>query len=987
MGRMRPSLILLGCLLSTLLFAQDDELPPDEVADLVDRYVERGMESLREGSYEEARLRFRKAIKRDPKNRLARLGIAASFRALGAYDKAEAALKELMAQHPGDRTGKLALAELDLRRGRTSDARKRLKEVIATGGEGPDLDGLRARYRLGEALARDGMRDEARDVLDDMVKHYDRRYEALADAAFNASELRSDVEKARPLSEEMTLVASALRLYVDLSPLDHDYANSASELLGYARELDPDNWEAWIEWVRVSRVERLGAIARARKVMEIVTPRNPELADLYVEVAKSVLVHFNEGEARSHAETALKINPKQTDARVIVARILLEDNQYADATDHIEQGLKVDPRHRDLLALKATLDLLTGDKEGFEKGMKRMLEVDPTYGEGYHLAGLVIASRQRRYDRGVKLVRKALRLDPMNFQAHATLGMFLANLGRGEQARDALKKSQELFPFSHPIRRNFLTVLDYVLGTMVEQKSEHFVIRYDPSEFEILSQFLPELLEACWADMVKRYGFEPKAPILVEVFKSQSDFSARTLGIPIIPALGACFGGLITLDSPQALPPGRFQWASTARHEFGHVMSLQLSEGQVPRWFTEGLSVLEERPLDIGWGQDEAYERQVYDAWKTDTLPKIATFDSMFRTARVAYAYYAGGLMLQFLEERSGEAGIVKALRLYGEDRPMREVFKEAFDLELKEFDRLFRDFVGRRMSRYRRVPNYNLILQDLRAQALRDPKDSETLLKIAWAHYQMRSYVDAGAYLDRAQRALDGKEHSLAQLLDANLSLRAGRREKAQALLERYFAAGGEDYDARMLMASFFTEPEQQERMVAELKKAKAAWPVRVSGTNPYTILRRHYLSEGREDDALKEIEEQARIASKEIGMRLLLAREYTRRGRDADAVEALEQALRITLFDTRIHGALLPHYRKAGDHKKAIRAARCRVALRDEKDEDEAVAERWLDLVEVYLEAGEKEKAVTAYKEAAKLADAEALPRIADLKEKLGQ
>ena len=69
-----------------------------------------------------------------------------------------------------------------------------------------------------------------------------------------------------------------------------------------------------------------------------------------------------------------------------------------------------------------------------------------------------------------------------------------------------------------------------------------------------------------------------------------------------------------------------------------------------------------------------------------------------------------------------------------------------------------------------------------------------------------------------------------------------------------------------------------------------------------------------------------------------------------DVGSPEALEQALRITLFDTRIHGTLLPLYRKAGAHKKAIRAARCRVALRGEKDDDEAVAERWLDLAEVF-------------------------------------
>ena len=63
--------------------AQDDLLPPDEVADLVDRYVDRGIESFREGSFDEAELRFKKALKRDPKSLRARMGLVRCRMALG----------------------------------------------------------------------------------------------------------------------------------------------------------------------------------------------------------------------------------------------------------------------------------------------------------------------------------------------------------------------------------------------------------------------------------------------------------------------------------------------------------------------------------------------------------------------------------------------------------------------------------------------------------------------------------------------------------------------------------------------------------------------------------------------------------------------------------------------------------------------------------------------------------------------------------------
>jgi tetratricopeptide (TPR) repeat protein len=987
----RLTLLCLLVLFAPLL-AQDEELPPDEVADLVERYVERGEESLRQGNYEEARLRFKKALRRAPKHRTARLGIAAAHRAIGAFEKAEKELRRHLEAHPGDRAGKVVLAELDLARGKLVRAREAARAVVEKGGgEGPDLVGLQARLVIAESLAARGQRDEARTVLDFFRGYSERRMDMYDQANFEREDLRHKPDVARPIAQELTFVARALRIYVELSPLDNEDLKVANDLLLLAQALDQHNWDAWIERVRVTRLERLGALAAARKARDFVSAKNPELADLWTEVGKSLLTGFDSAEARRMAETALKINPKQTDARAIVARVMLEDNEYPGASEHIDAGLAVNPYHRDLLTLEATLELLLGRRDAFDAGLKKVLEVDPTYGEAYHLAGLVVASRQRRYDRGEELVRRGLRIDPTNFQAHATLGVFLANLGRAAEALEALKKSQELFPYDHPIRENFAKVLEYVTETMTSLKTEHFVFHFDPGEYEVMSRFLPELMEDCWTDMVKRYGFTPKAPVLVEVFRKADDFSVRTIGLPGIPALGACFGGLVTLDSPQALDQGKFLWASTARHEFAHVMSLQLSKGQVPRWFTEGLSVWEEIPLDSGWGLDAVFEKQVFDAYKTGTLPKIATFDAMFRTSRVAYAYYVGGLMLKFLADRSGEEGIVKALRLYGEDRPMREVFQKAFSIELEEFDTKFAQYIGERVKHYKRVPNYALLMEELRERVLKNPQDGDALLRLAWAYFQTDEFVNAGARLEQALRHLELEKTPLALLLSGHLARRAQRPERAREAYEAFFAAGGENFLARMIMAAHYSTSGEEGKYVEALEKAKAAWPVRVGGRNPYTMLRSYHMAQGNRGAALQVLEEQTRIASRSIGLRLTLAREYAQRARHGDAIRVLEEALRVTVFDRNLHEALLPLYRATKARKKAVRAARCAVALRAEQDSDEDLGLRWLVLAEVLLEDGRRDEAKVALAEAEKLFAGmppdTALARLKALKEKTGQ
>mgnify|MGYP002624862640 FL=1 len=250
---LRRAFLLLLPLVPPLL-AQDDELPPDEVADLVERYVERGEESMREGNYDEARLRFQKALRRDAADEKAHLGIAACHRALGAYDKAEAQLGKLLEASPSSRGAKLALGRLDLLQGRLSEARARAEEVLAAGvSEGLDLVGLQARMLQAECLARRGQRGDARTVLDFFVKYYDSRYDTWSEAKFNVDRVKHRPDLARPLSEEITVVAAALRLYVELSPLDNTYIETANELINLARELDDRNWEAWIEGVRIRR--------------------------------------------------------------------------------------------------------------------------------------------------------------------------------------------------------------------------------------------------------------------------------------------------------------------------------------------------------------------------------------------------------------------------------------------------------------------------------------------------------------------------------------------------------------------------------------------------------------------------------------------------------------------------------------------------------------------------------------------------------------
>ena len=128
------------------------------------------------------------------------------------------------------------------------------------------------------------------------------------------------------------------------------------------------------------------------------------------------------------------------------------------------------------------------------------------------------------------------------------------------------------------------------------------VLKFDPNETRVLREYAVPLAQEALKKMSATYQFTPKGPILIEIFPVHDDFAVRNLGLPgLVGALGACFGRVVSMDSPRAKPPGTFSWQATLWHELAHVITLQMSNQRVPRWLTEGVSVYEEGREKPSW--------------------------------------------------------------------------------------------------------------------------------------------------------------------------------------------------------------------------------------------------------------------------------------------------------------------------------------------------------------------------------------------------
>jgi tetratricopeptide (TPR) repeat protein len=394
----------------------------------------------------------------------------------------------------------------------------------------------------------------------------------------------------------------------------------------------------------------------------------------------------NPPEAIAAAEKALTINPSSVDAHVFLANEAIDASKKRDAEKRLKSALEVNPSSLDAAALVAGVAYVEDRKADFEAEVARILAIAPKYGEVYRVAGEV-AARNYRFDEAVALTRRGQELDPQNPRILASLGVHLLRTGDEPAARAVLEPAFEKDKFD-AITYNLLQMMD-TLDKFVTVKDGDLIVRMDKTEAPVLKDYALGVANRALSTLAKRYNFTPTGPILIEIFPKHDDFAVRNVGLPgMIGALGACFGRVVTMDSPRARM-GEFQWEATLWHELAHVVTLQMSNQRVPRWLTEGISVYEETLARREWGRGAEIEyAQRLNAGETLTLRDL---NSGFMSGKtIGLAYNQASYLVEHLVSKYGDEGLHKLLRAYGEGLETEAALKAALNTDFDELQVTF---------------------------------------------------------------------------------------------------------------------------------------------------------------------------------------------------------------------------------------------------------------------------------------------------------
>ena len=531
-----------------------------------------------------------------------------------------------------------------------------------------------------------------------------------------------------------------------------------------------------------------------------------------------VFVQDNPPGAQELLTQVIEVNPSHVEALLILADLAVDSDRREDATDLIDQVQKINPNHLDALALEAAIAFLDDDQAAMAAAVQRALAINPTFGDIYRVAG-DHASRNYLFDEAVRLTRQALALQPDNTAAYANLGMQLLRAGDEIGARQALERAFEDDPFD-VLTFNSLEMLDR-LDTFVTIEDEEIVMRLPADEVEVLRHYAVPLAHDALETLSALYGYRPDEAVLVELFSVHDDFAVRTIGLRgFVGALGACFGRVVTMDSPTARPPGTFSWESTLWHEMAHVITLQMSNNRVPRWLSEGLSVFEERRARPEWGRESLLT--FVQAYSAGELIPLATLNDAFANAEtINLAYYQASVVVDHLVEAYGEPALHDLLRAYGDGLESEEAIERVYGVSMDGLQDSFDQYM---VANYSRLSvalarpegvNGGEDVAALQALAESNPQSFGLQLLLGDALWESGDATGALAALGRAQALVPGAPGGAnPNGLIAEIALAEGDTVRAISALEAHVRADHFNVEAARQLVALLVEGGDQARL-----------------------------------------------------------------------------------------------------------------------------------------------------------------------------
>lgn len=924
----------------------------DEVARLIAEELRQDALMLRRGEVGQAILSLEEILAEHPSTTAARLLLAR-----GRFDRAEytQALSEATraladavadpeAADPGlVRACARTLGEILIALGRAADAVETLER--ASSRLAPQTD-ARDAWALGSALWTAGRREKARALLgqgaatpdaqpwDALLArgHCQRRLARISDAS-KSIVLADEASAATEGGSEPEVLTALGELYFEADrEVDAAKGRSAADLYRESLRIAPGFEPALLG---LFRLHRMNWLRRSRSAQDI-------------------------------QDEILGLRPASIEGRLAAASADLDDGRLKSARERLAALEALAPGRREVRTLCASLAWVEHRTKDCEDALAELAREDPADATperevGRHLSELYRFAEARPF------AQRASERDAHDYEAWKELGRAQANTGDEDGARASLDRSkEEALGRQDAWRDNLRLVLKRMAERQMRERHGELSFAWDPAAAPVFRSTLVPFYQDARTELARRYGFTP-GPTTIEVFDRHADFSVRSTGFEGFPALGVCFGPVVTAVSPLAEMRGTQSWARTSFHEFTHVVHLGLSHNRCPRWITEGLATWEEENRNPTWTRN--LRRELVDAIANRDLIPVRELNRAFRSQRILFGYYQGGLLCRMLIERAGFPPMVRILEAFDRGLDLDAAFAEVYQTTPEDLDRDFDAFARARTAGLAIEPRWSAeAAARARAGLAREKPRAElgpeklaawgdAWCTVAWRAWQAGRKIDAQEAL-RAIQVLD-PQPARAQFLRGEIALKDGDRDLAVRIWEAALLSG-EDFRARVALGMLARDAGRMEDAERHLLAAERDFPgFDEPPLSAELNLAKLYEETDREDDAMRAIERHLAWDAGDLAGRRKVAAWHFEAKRFPEAARHLREAIEIDPFLRELHRAFGNALRAVGSHAEALAEFTVGIQVPPDLDadnpgsaEDEERAE-WLGLQAACLQA----------------------------------
>ena len=638
-------------------------------------------------------------------------------------------------------------------------------------------------------------------------------------------------------------------------------------------------------------------------------------------------------------EQILTAAPNSVRGLVAGAAADLEDGKLVVFRERLARLDELAPGRRDVRTLHAALAWVEHRRDDSAAILEELLSnapLDslPERSIGVHLSELY------RFAEALGFLDAAVQRDPYDFEAWTQLGKARANTGDDDGAREALARADEAARGRRDAFRSNLTlVLDRMKRMHQVDSFGTLSFSWEPDAAAVLEAYLVPYYQQAREELARRYGHTP-GNTTIAVFRSLGDFSVRSVGFEGFPALGVCFGPVVTAVSPLSRLRGSFSWARTGFHEFSHVVHLGLSNNRCPRWITEGLATWEEVARNPTWTRN--MRRDLVDAHANGDLIPLRELNRAFRGPRILFGYYQGGLLCRMLIDEHGFQPMVQLLTAFDLGADLDQAFRSVFDKTPEEVDADFQRFVEVEIDGLRVEPRWSpRMARRLQIRLGAAPPEgteareawAEDWCTVAYAAWQSGRRVDAERAIEVVRSAL-GALPPRAHFLEGEIAIQTGRPNRARRLWKEAVAAGGVEYRALVGLSQLALEQGRDEASLDEaqdfLERAVEAFPGFDAGPRSAERLLVDLMRIRKdEDEAMGWLERWLRWNAGDYDGRVEVARWHVENGRDGAAVALFEEANEVDMFRRDLHVAWARALERLERFEEAAREYRVALAV----------------------------------------------------------